>query len=94
MNRYTYQIKDTVSGETYKCLHEPGGWDSYGVTFGRETGISNVVKGYVSQWTFIKEDARWLKRKLFSSGTNRRLRLRVLDTANLGSSIKVIYEGT
>ncbi len=93
MNRYTYQIKDTVSGETYKCLHEPGGWDSYGVTFGRETGISNVVKGYVSQWTFIKEDARWLKRKLFSSGTNRRLRLRVLDTANLGSSIKVIYEG-
>lgn len=72
MSNYLYQISDIVSGEHYTCLHEPEGWDAYGVTYGRETGISNVVKGYVSQWTFVEEDARWLKSKLFTGGTNRR----------------------
>lgn len=93
MKSYSYQITDIVSGEHYTCLHEPEGWDAYGVTYGRETGISNVVKGYVSQWTFVKEDARWLKSKLFTGGTNRRLRLRVVNTANLSSTPILVYEG-
>lgn len=93
MGKYTYQIKDTVSGEVYVCRHEPEVWDAYGVTFGREARISNVVKGYVASWTFVKEDARWLRDLLIKHGPNRRLRLRVLDSSNLSSSAKVVYEG-
>ena len=94
MQRYRYIITDIEAGTTRQCVHEPEGWDAYGVTFGRETNISNVVKGYVSAWTFLKEDARWLRDMLLTKGPNRRLRLRVIDTAvNLGTSDRTVYEG-
>ena len=94
MQRYRYIITDIEAGTTRQCVHEPEGWDAYGVTFGRETNISNVVKGYVSAWTFLKEDARWLRDMLLTKGPNRRLRLRVLDTAvNLGTSDRTVYDG-
>lgn len=94
VQRYRYIITDIEAGTTRQCVHEPEGWDAYGVTFGRETNISNVVKGYVSAWTFLKEDARWLRDMLLTKGPNRRLRLRVLDTAvNLGTSDRTVYDG-
>lgn len=94
MQRYRYIITDIEAGTTRQCVHEPEGWDAYGVTFGRETGISNVVKGYVSSWTFVKEDARWLRDILLNHGPNRRLRVRVMDDAtNLRTTSSVVYEG-
>ena len=94
MKEYLYQIQDTEDGTLYTCVHEPDGWGEYGVTYGRETGISNVVKGYVSEWTFVKEDARWLKSRLLANGPNRRLRMIVYDLKqNLSSTREVIYEG-
>lgn len=94
MQRYRYIITDIETGTTRQCVHEPEGWDAYGVTFGRETGISNVVKGYVSSWTFVKEDARWLRDMLLQYGPNRRLRMRVLDDAtSLRTTSETVYVG-
>lgn len=94
MKRYRYIITDIETGDTRQCVREPEGWGSYGVTFGRETGISNVVKGYVSSWKFVKEDARWLRDMLLAHGPNRRLRMRVLDDAtSLRTKSEVVYEG-
>ena len=94
MGRYTYRIHEPSTDTTYNCKHEPDGWGSYGVTFGRETNISNVVKGYVSSWKFVKEDAAWLKERLVRKGPNNRLRLSVYDTMNdMRTSEVVIYEG-
>ena len=94
VQRYRYIITDIETGDTHQCVHEPEGWDAYGVTFGREIGISNVVKGYVSSWTFVKEDAKWLRDMLMQYGPNRRLRMRVLDDAtSLRTTSAVVYDG-
>lgn len=94
VQRYRYIITDIETGDTHQCVREPEGWDAYGVTFGRETGISNVVKGYVSSWSFLKEDARWLRDMLLQYGPNRRLRMRVLDDAtNLRTTSETVYVG-
>lgn len=94
VQRYRYIITDIETGDTHQCVREPEGWDAYGVTFGRETGISNVVKGYVSSWSFLKEDARWLRDMLLQYGPNRRLRMRVLDDAtSLRTTSETVYVG-
>ena len=94
MGRYIYRIHEPSTDTTYTCRYEPDGWGSYGVTYGRETNISNVVKGYVSSWKFIKDDAAWLKERLVRKGPNNRLRLLVYDTfTEMMTTEVVIYEG-
>lgn len=92
--RYLYRLKDPITNAHRDCEYEPEGWGEYGVTFGRETGISNVVKGYVSSWKFVKSDARWLRKRLLAHGPNRRLVLSVYDlNIDMCTDMRLIYEG-
>ncbi len=94
MERYRFTINDLDGASTYNMRHSPDGWREFGVNFGRETGISNVVKSYTSDWTFIKEDALHIWNKLMAYGPNRRLRLDIEElTDALSGTYTVVYSG-
>ena len=91
---FYFQDIDSDNHSLTRLKYDVDGWKSYGVTFGRETGISNVVKSYTQGWVFIKEDARYLKGKLLNYGPNRRIRLivkRLVDA--LAGTYEVEYTG-
>ena len=91
---FYFQDIDSDNHSLTRLKYDVDGWKSYGVTFGRETGISNVVKSYTQGWVFIKEDARYLKEKLLNYGPNRRIRLivkRLVDA--LAGTYEVEYTG-
>lgn len=72
---FYFQDYDSADKKITKLKYDPDGWKEYGVNFGRETGISNVVKSYTGSWRFVKDDAAYIKGKLFAYGVNRRIRL-------------------
>lgn len=94
MDKYRFSFIDTYSHSNYKLKYDVDGWSSYGVNFGRETGHGDVVKSYTSDFTFIKDDAEYLKDLFFMYGVNRRVLLRVdrLDNA-MRNEYKVEYVG-
>lgn len=72
--KFYFQDFDAAGKPVTPILHGVDGWKEYGVNFGRETNISNVVKSYTGDYIFIKEDAAYLKSMLLSYGPNRRIR--------------------
>ena len=74
MERYKFTFIDVDGNARYQLKHDCKGWAEYGVSYGRETRISNVVKSYTDSYGFIKEDADWLVSMLFSHGPNRRIK--------------------
>jgi len=91
---FYFQDIDSTNQSLTKLKYDVDGWKNYGVTFGRETGISNVVKSYTQSWTFIKEDAKYLKDKLLNFGPNRRIRFIVKRlTDALARTYAVEYSG-
>lgn len=91
--KYRFTFNDITGGTSTPLAHDADGWKSYGVTFGRETGISNVVKSYTSQWIFVKEDRDYLLNKLLTYGPNRRITL-TIESSTLGVSWIHEYTGT
>jgi hypothetical protein len=75
MEKYRFTFIDIDSNTSYSLKYGCKGWAEYGVRYGRETRISNVVKSYTDDWGFVKEDAEWLVNRLFSHGPNRRIKL-------------------
>ena len=92
--RFYFQDMDATGHPLHKLRYDVDGWKSYGVTFGRETNISNVVKSYTNSWTFIKNDADYLKQRMLLHGPNRRIRLIVQRlTDALAGSYEEEYAG-
>lgn len=87
--RFYFQDMDATGHPLHKLRYDVDGWKTYGVTFGRETNISNVVKSYTNSWTFIKQDADYLKQRMLLHGPNRRIRLIV---QRLSDAMAGIYE--
>lgn len=72
---FYFQDCDAQGKPKTRLMRDVDGWKNYGVGFGRETGISNVVKSYTQSWSFFKEDAAYIRGKLAQYGPNRRIRL-------------------
>jgi len=91
---FYFQDADSANQSLTRLKYDVDGWKNYGVTFGRETGISNVVKSYTQGWTFIKEDAKYLRDRILAYGPNRRIRFIVKKlTDALTNTYKVEYAG-
>ena len=67
MEKYKFTFTDIANSIDYLLKYEPDGWKSYGVNFGREEKLSNVVKSYTNDWLFIKEDADYLRNIVFNA---------------------------
>lgn len=78
MEKYIFEITDMADGSAYRLRRVPNGWEEYGVSFGRETDISNVVKSYSGSWEFYKEDGDYIWTKFATYGPNRRLKMTIL----------------
>ena len=72
-------------------LHDILEWREFGITFGREEKTS-LIKSYTSQFTFIKEDAEWLKNIVYSQGVNAVVMVKIYSLDAFGNSI-LEYEG-
>ncbi len=72
-------------------LHDILEWREFGITFGREKKTS-LIKSYTSQFTFIKEDAEWLKNIVYSQGCNAIVMVKIYSLDAFGNSI-LEYEG-
>ena len=92
--RFYFQDIDATGQPQTELRYDVEGWKAYGVSFGRETNVSNVVKSYTNSWTFIKEDASYLKSIFVMYGPNRRVKLLIkrLDNAMAGT-YEVEYAG-
>ncbi len=72
-------------------LHDILEWREFGITFGREKKTS-LIKSYTSQFTFIKEDAEWLKNIVYSQGVNAVVMVKIYSLDAFGNST-LEYEG-
>ena len=72
---FFFQDIDSNNKRLVPLTYSPDGWENYGINFGRETEISNVVKSYTDSWIFFKDDADYLRNIFFTYGVNRRVRL-------------------
>lgn len=72
-------------------LHDILEWREFGITFGREEKTS-LIKSYTSQFTFIKEDAEWLKNIVYSQGCNAIVMVKIYSLDAFGNST-LEYEG-
>lgn len=91
MEKYKFTFTDIANSIDYLLKYEPDGWKSYGVNFGREEKLSNVVKSYTNDWLFIKEDADYLKSIVLTRGTETKIKLTISKLQLNGWAVQ--YEG-
>lgn len=91
MEKYKFTFTDIANSIDYLLKYEPDGWKSYGVNFGREEKLSNVVKSYTNDWLFIKEDADYLKNIVLTRGTETKIKLTISKLQLNGWAVQ--YEG-
>lgn len=65
--------------------HDIAEWREFGISFGRESKTS-LIKSYTSQFTFIKEDAEWLKNIVYTQGCNAVVTVKVYSVDAFGNS--------
>ena len=91
MEKYKFTFTDIANSIDYLLKYEPDGWKSYGVNFGREEKLSNVVKSYTNDWLFIKEDADYLRNIVLTRGTETKIKLTIRKLQLDGWAVQ--YEG-
>ncbi len=91
MEKYKFTFTDIANNIDYLLKYEPDGWKSYGVNFGREEKLSNVVKSYTNDWLFIKEDADYLRNIVLTRGTETKIKLTISKLQLDGWAVQ--YEG-
>lgn len=92
--RFFFENRSVGLKTTTELIHDVDGWKNYGVTFGRETGISNIVKSYTNSWIFVGEDANYLKSIFYRYGANSKVRLIIKKLSNyLTQSYEIDYAG-
>lgn len=65
--------------------HDIAEWREFGISFGRESKTS-LIKSYTSQFTFIKEDAEWLKNIVYTQGCNAVVTVKIYSVDAFGNS--------
>lgn len=91
---FYFEDRNTPNNTLTKLKHDVDGWKEYGVTFGRETEISNIVKSYTNQWIFFGSDADYIKTKFYTYGVNAKVRLIVKKLTNfLQKKYEIDYAG-
>ncbi len=92
--QFYFEDRNSTSNTLTKLVHDVDGWKEYGVVFGRESGVSNVVKSYTNEWIFIGKDAEYIKNKFYSYGANAKIRLIVKKLTNfLQKKYEIEYAG-
>ena len=91
MRKWAFVLYDEKNKTTYKLKHDIDEWKSFGISYGREER-AGIFKSYNAGFTFIKEDASFLKDIIISKGFNERIRLDVfVNSVQDGSQL--IYSG-
>ena len=95
MKEYLFEIQDVDStNPPYVLKNDVDGWKNYGVNYGRSTEYGSIVKSHTVSWTFVKEDAKYLRMKMFNHGVNRRLKLVVKHLkSQLNGAYETEYQG-
>lgn len=92
--KFYFEDRNSTPNILTKLANDVDGWKGYGVMFGRESGVSNVVKSYTNEWIFFGEDANYLKTKFYSYGENAKVRLIVKVLTNfLQKKYEIEYAG-
>ena len=76
MKEWIYYFVDVQNGIKRKLKYDVPEWKDFGITYGRGEKHT-FVKSYSYGFTFVKEDAKWLKDILYSRGFNVRIKLEI-----------------
>ncbi len=90
MKTWNFYFYDLQTQRTTPLKNEIDEWKSFGINYGREAKTS-IVKSYSSGFTFIKEDAFFLKNIVYTRGFNVRIRLDVYKVTSFGEKFE--YSG-
>jgi len=92
--KFYFEDRNSTPHILTELSNDVDGWKGYGVMYGRESGVSNVVKSYTNEWIFFGNDADYLKRKFYSFGVNAKVRLIVKKLTNfLQKTYEIEYAG-
>jgi hypothetical protein len=91
-SNYVFKFYDLETKTFYTLKNDIDEWQSFGVSFGREKEKSTIVKSYSANFTFIKEDANYLKNIIYTRGFNVRIAIYVY-TADMFGTLTTTYRG-
>lgn len=90
MREWNFYFTDVDNRIRRQLEHSPDEWRSFGISYGRESKTT-IVKSYSSGFTFIKEDAKWLRDIVFNRGFNQRIKFEVYA---ISANMKEVLEYT
>ena len=90
---YVFKFYDLETQTFYTLKNDIDEWQSFGISYGRRLEKSiNMVKSYSASFTFLKEDAAWLRDILFTRGFNVRIAIYVYS-ADMFGTLTTQYRG-
>lgn len=89
---YVFKFYDLETQTFYTLKNDIDEWQSFGVAYGREKEKTTFVKSYSANFTFIKEDANYLKNIIYTRGFNVRIAIYVY-TADMFGTLTTTYRG-
>lgn len=76
MRKWRFEFYDYDLQQAVALKHDIDEWKAFGISYGREQKTS-ILKSYSAQFTFIKEDADYLKNVIKTRGLSARIGLNV-----------------
>jgi hypothetical protein len=89
---YVFKFYDLETKTFYTLKNDIDEWQSFGISYGREKEKTTFVKSYVANFTFVKEDAAWLRNIIFTRGFNVRIAIYVYS-ADMFGTLTTQYRG-
>ena len=74
MKTWIFKLYDVKNKTTYVLKYPVDEWRAFGISYGREEKTS-IIKSYSASFTFIKEDADYLKDIVLTKGFNEKIRI-------------------
>jgi len=74
---YKFYFVNLNNDEVQGLIHDVDGWKDFGLSVGRGEKWKSLTKTYTANFTFIEQDATYLKYNLFAYGVNSLIKLRI-----------------
>lgn len=76
--KFRFLLINNENGESHELLHEIDEWSTFGINYSRMGNpYSGIVKTHTENYTFILQDAEFIRKILFNYGVNARVILKI-----------------
>jgi len=91
MKKWSFYLITVSNGFKYKLKHDIDEWKNFGISYGRETKTT-IIKSFSANFTFVKEDAAYLREFVFKNGFNERIKIEIYTVRGFGNEV-IEYTG-